>query len=372
MIGEPVLRQGRGPFPAFAMLVLLCGWMPSALAQGSLWDASSLSSSGGQFPNLQEKNGQEDTGTVRGLVLDHNGASIAGARVTLVAPVGVAPREAVTGDDGRFVFPSVSPGKFTLSVAAPGFAPQTRSGAVRPGEELELPTVSLPIATATEDARVVATRREVAEAQIEAQERQRVLGVIPNFFVSYVHDAVPLAPAQKFELAWKTTLDPTGFVITGAIAGVQQAQNDFKGYGQGAEGYAKRYGAAYGDFFIGTMIGSAILPSVLKQDPRYFYKGTGGTRARLLYAMANSVVCRGDNGRWQPNYSGIVGGLAAAGISNLYYPAASRNGAGLTFENALIGIGAGAAGNVIQEFFVRRLTPKLPPPIPAGATAKGE
>ena len=98
---------------------------------------------------------------------------------------------------------------------------------------------------------------------------------------------------------------------------------------------AKRYGAGYADIVTGTFIGSAILPSLLKQDPRYFYKGTGSTRSRILYAIANSVICKGDNGRWQANYSSILGSLAAGGISNLYYPAQDRNGAGLTFENAL-------------------------------------
>jgi hypothetical protein len=78
-----------------------------------------------------------------------------------------------------------------------------------------------------------------------------------------------------------------------------------------------------------------------------------------LYAVKSSVMCKGDNGRWQVNYSGIIGGLAAGGIANLYYPAKDRNGVGLTFENALIGIGATAAANVLQEFVVRKLTPHV-------------
>ena len=122
---------------------------------------------------------------------------------------------------------------------------------------------------------------------------------------------------------------------------------------------------SYADTVTGTFIGSAILPSLLKQDPRYFYKGTGSTRSRILYAIANSVICKGDNGHWQPNYSGILGSLAAGGISNLYYPAQDRDGAELTFENALIGIGNGAAANLLQEFLIRKLTPNLPHHDPA-------
>ncbi len=148
--------------------------------------------------------------------------------------------------------------------------------------------------------------------------------------------------------------------LIGVIAGIQQAQDDFSGYGQGAQGYGKRYGASYANFVSGTFIGSAILPSVLKQDPRYFYKGSGSKRSRILYAVADSVVCKGDNGHWQPNYSSILGNLAAGAISNLYYPAKDRDGVGLTFESGAIGIGATAAANVIQEFLIRKLTPNVP------------
>src|SRR5262249_18337367 len=155
---------------------------------------------------------------------------------------------------------------------------------------------------------------EIAEAQIKEEEKQRALGFIPNYYVSYVADAAPLVPRQKFELAWKTMVDPVSFGITAAVAGIQQAHNDFSGYGQVAEGYGKRYGAAYADFAPSTLLGSAVLPSLFKQDPRYFYKGSGSKRSRVLYALANSVICKGDNGRWQTNYSAILGGLAAGGI----------------------------------------------------------
>jgi hypothetical protein len=201
------------------------------------------------------------------------------------------------------------------------------------------------------------TNYELAEEQIKVEETQRVLGVIPNFYVAYQQDALPLSPKQKFELAWKTNVDPVTFAASGGFAGVQQAENGFSGYGQGAHGYAKRFGASYGDTVIGTMIGGYILPSLLKQDPRYFYKGTGSTGSRILYALANAVICKGDNGRWQPAYSGILGSLAAGGISNLYYPASSRNGAWLTFENTFIGTGGSAVANLFQEFLVRKLTP---------------
>jgi hypothetical protein len=209
------------------------------------------------------------------------------------------------------------------------------------------------------------TTEEIATEQIKAQEQQRLLGVIPNFYTSYLMNAAPMNPKQKFELAWKLVIDPSSFVIAGIIAGGQQANNSFPGYGQGAAGYARRIGAAYGDFFIGTYVSNAILPSILKQDPRYFYKGTGTTKSRILYAMKRSVMARGDNGRWQPDYSGILGSLAAGGISNLYYPEGSRHGFSTTLTNTLIGIGTGAGVNILQEFVFPKITPKLPKHDPA-------
>ncbi len=269
-------------------------------------------------------------------------------------------QEVVSGTDGQFSFPNIAPGPFQLIVTAEGFATQTFSGILGSGDNYIVPQTALVIAGDSAEVRVELSQTEVAEEEIKVEEKQRVLRVIPNFYVSYIPNAVPLTSKQKFKLAWKTTVDPFTFVLSGIIAGVEQAQNDFSGYGQGAQGYAKRYGAAYADGVTGTFIGSAILPSLLKQDPRYFYKGTGSKRSRILYAIANAVICKGDNGHWQANYSSILGGLAAGGISNLYYPAQNRNGAELTFETALIGTGASAAANLFQEFIVRKFTPKVP------------
>jgi hypothetical protein len=228
-------------------------------------------------------------------------------------------------------------------------------GSLQAGEQVEMPQISLP-AAATIDVDVVFSQREIAQEQIRDEEKQRVFGAIPNFYVSYVPNAAPLAARQKFELAWKQSVDPVNFVMTGIIAGAQQSQDTFGGYGQGAQGYSKRFGAAYADGAIGTMLGNAILPTVFKQDPRYFYKGRGSIAARALYAMANTVICKGDNGRWQPNYSNILGNFAAGGISNLYRPAADHEGAELTVEDGLIGLAAGAGANLFQEFLLKKIS----------------
>ena len=298
-------------------------------------------------------------GRISGRVVDPNGGASTGAAVKLTRADQTPDQETLSGDDGQFSFANVAPGSFHITVTSEGFAPQGFDGNLRSGEIYVVPQIVLTIATAVTEIRVVPSQIEVAEEQIKEQEKQRALGILPNFYVSYISNAAPLSPRQKFELAGKVIVDPVTFGLTAVIAGIQQSDDELGGYGQGAQGYAKRYGAAYADTVTGTLIGNAILPSLLKQDPRYFYKGTGSKRSRVLYAMANSVICKGDNGHWQPNYSGILGSLAAGGISNLYYPAHDR-GAGLTFENTLIGIGATAAANILQEFVIRKLTPNVP------------
>ena len=311
----------------------------------------------------------QSAGSIHGTVVDRTGAVVAGAHVTLLKQGQSLGQEAVSDNDGKFSFAEVAPGPFQLSIALTGFATQTSSGTLRPGEDYSVPVV-LAVATAVTEVQITMSRTEVAEAEIKDEEKQRVLGVLPNFYVTYDPAAAPLNRKQKFSLAWKATVDPVNFGLTGAVAGIEQATHAYDGYGQGAEGYARRYGAAYGNLVASTFIGSALLPSLLKQDPRYFYKGTGSKRSRLLYALANSVICKGDNGHWQANYSGILGGLAAGGISNLYYPASDRNDAALTFENALIGIGTSAAANVLQEFVIRKLTPHAPSYAPANPNGR--
>jgi Carboxypeptidase regulatory-like domain len=334
-----------------SLCVLLCG--SPALAQSQQTATETEASAAEQLPV------QQLPGSISGTVVDPRGGAIAGARVGLARDDQSTKEETLSGDDGQFSFSSVAPGPFQLTIAKEGFAAQAMSGILHPGETYNAQRIALALAPEKTEVQVVVPRVEIAEEQIKEEEKQRVLGFVPNFYVSYVPDAAPLTSKQKFELAWKTTLDPVTFVLTGAVAGVQQANNVFSGYGQGAQGYGKRYGADYADNVTSIFIGSAILPSLLKQDPRYFYKGSGSTRSRFLYAIANSVICKGDNGRWQANYSNVLGSLAAGGISNLYYPAKDRNGATLTFENAAIEVGASAAANLLQEFVIRKLTPNV-------------
>ena len=295
-------------------------------------------------------------GSITGTVLDQKGAAIAGAHVKLTRGDTSAAQEVVTGTDGQFSFAGVAPGPFHIEISAAGFTTQTSSGELHAGESYVAPPVQLAIAAYND--KMLVTPESLAEAQVKEEEKQRVLGFVPNFYVTYEQDAVPLYPKQKFELALHYMIDPITFGLVGATAGLEQLDGQYNGFGTGAEGYGKRYGAAYADTATSTLIGSAILPSVWKQDPRYFYKGTGSSGSRLRYAISRAVICKGDDGRWQLNYSYIVGDLASGGISNLYYPKNDR-GAGLVFENAAIGVAASAAENILQEFVVRKLTPGL-------------
>lgn len=353
-----VSRWGRAKRVRAYLLALLLLAALSTLAHAQsplLGSAEALPDA----PTSQQLADEPDTGTISGTVVDKDKAVIAKAKISLAlrkSGDGTDRRETLSDSNGYFAFTNVPAGSFELTISASGFAMQKTSGVLQAGQTFLVPEIQLVVATEV-NVQVTETQEQIAEEQIKVQETQRVLGVFPNYYVSYVPDAVPLNRRQKFQLAWKASINPYSVGIAAFFAGLEQANNSFSGYGQGAQGYAKRFGATYADSVAGTFIGGAILPSLLKQDPRYFYKGTGTRKSRILYAMAMAVVCKGDNGRWQPNYSNILGDLAAGGVSNLYYPASNRNGVGLTFENTAIGIGGSALSGIIQEFFLRRLTP---------------
>jgi hypothetical protein len=306
---------------------------------------------------LPDAHGQPSEGSIHGTVTDSSGNVIVGARVTLEADVSKVQHTLLTDGAGYFNFPDLEPGKLGVTITSKGFASWAGSEIVLPpGGTCELAQVALQIASVNTDVDVVFSQHDLAEEQMKAEEKQRVLGVFPNFYTSYVWKAAPLTSKQKFRLALRTSIDPAAFVVTGIAAGIEQWQNYFSGYGQGSQGYAKRFSAAYADGFVSTMIGAAILPSLLHQDPRYFYRGTGSIGSRALYAISTVVICKGDNGHWQPNYSNVLGNLASAGISNLYYPSTNRNGAQVTIDNALIGTAEGAISALIQEFVLRKIS----------------
>lgn len=210
--------------------------------------------------------------------------------------------------------------------------------------------VTLPDAPSQPAAMQSPSQQEQAEMQLNREEHQRILGVVPNFNTTDNQNAAPLSARQKFRLAFRSAVDPFTFVAVAADAGIGQAENDFPGYGKGAAGYGKRFGASYADSFDGTLWGNAIFPTLLHQDPRYFRKGRGSFTRRLLYAVSTTVWARNDNGTWGPNYANVAGSIVAGGISNLYYPASDR-GIGLTFQRAFTVTAEGALGAIGVEFW---------------------
>jgi hypothetical protein len=304
-----------------------------------------------------DANGQVER-TLGGVVTDRDGALIPGARVVLWGDVPENQRSTVTGTDGHFSFSGVPAGKFTLFVSADGMQGVSQQGSLNLDESLELPPVVLLMAAMNTSVEVSSlTQQEIAEKQLKVEETQRLVGLVPNFYVTYDWKAAPLTTKQKFKLAARSLVDPATFVIIGGFAGLEQATNSFSGYGQGAEGYGKRYGAGLADSSIGGMLGGAVLPTLFRQDPRYFYKGTGSVSSRVWYALSRAVIARGDNGKWQPAYAGVLGDFGSGAISNLYYPASNRNGAGLTIENGFIDVASDGLGNLLQEFVLKKISP---------------
>lgn len=193
-------------------------------------------------------------------------------------------------------------------------------------------------------------QKQLGAEQLKKQEQQRILGIMPAFNSVYQGVVPPLTPKQKFQLMFKSTTDLYVFGFAAFTAGIGQAQNSHADYGQGVEGYAKRFGANYVDTADGNFWGNAVLPIVLHQDPRYFRMGHGTFKHRLLYSMSTSVICKSDSGKWQPNYSNVLGNFIAGGISNLYYPSEDR-GVEQTVQSALTVTAEGMIGAALIEFW---------------------
>jgi Carboxypeptidase regulatory-like domain len=295
-------------------------------------------------------------GTIVGTVVDVNDDPVPGARVTLESPALGDPRAVASNDHGFFEFKDVEPASpYHVSISAEGFANWTSDEVLlKPGQYVILTVSKLLIATARTQVDVGYSAVEIAAQQLKVEEQQRIFGFIPNFLVQYDGNAAALTAKMKFHLAAKVAFDPVTLVGVGVFAAANQAGNT-PNYRQGAIGYGERYGAAFANGFTDIMIGGAILPSLLHQDPRYFYQGTGTNKSRALHALTSPFVSKGDNGQRQPNYSTMGGDLAAAALSNAYYPPSNR-GVGLFLSSFFIDTGQRAAANLVQEFILRRLT----------------
>jgi len=296
-----------------------------------------------------------NTGSVVGVVTDPQDALIPGAKIQVTADAGTL-RTDKTNEVGGFAIANLPTGMpIRVTVSAEGFGDWSSDPILlADGQVMDLKSIKL-IVSAVLSSVAAATPEEVAVQQVQFAERQRLFGILPNFYVSYDTRFVPLSPGLKVRLAVRTATDVATFVGVGVLAGINQASDVAPHYQQGALGYAKRYGAAYASTVTDIAFGSAIYPVIFKQDPRYFYQGTGSKKSRLLHAIASPFVAKGDNGRWQPNISSVGGDFTASAIRTFYYPKTDR-GVSLIFKTALQITGVREVNGLLQEFVWRKLT----------------
>ena len=298
-----------------------------------------------------------ETGHITGTVSDENDDTLSGATVVLEGSGLKDPRKVLSDDNGFFEFDQLDPGTYRVTITGKEFANWTSPDfTIHPGQYLILANTKLRVAEAMTTVNVLDSPEEVATEQVKIEEKQRIFGLIPNFYVVYDPNPVPLTTKLKFQLAVKSSTDVVTIFGIAVLAAMNQAGNT-PDYVQGWKGYGERFGAAAADSFSDIMIGGAILPSLLHQDPRYYYQGTGTNKSRAFHALSSPFVCKGDNGRLQPNYSSIGGDLGSAALSNAYYPASNR-GAQLVFENLFLSTGERMVSSIMQEFVLPRLTPK--------------
>lgn len=291
--------------------------------------------------------------TITGTVLDVNGGVVPGATVVLNGSEPDERRSTTTGDNGFFQLVNVRPDvDYRVTVSAPDFAEWSSDAiALTPGQYSLLTGIQLRLEVVQVTV-VAVTPEQTATEEVKAEEKQRVLGIIPNFYTVYDPHPAPLNARLKFQLAARALTDPvsvTGFMINAGIWQLAQ----YPDYHSNAQGFGQRVGATFAGAYTNVLVGDALLPSLLHQDPRYFYQGTGTTRSRVLHALSNPFIVHGDDGRREFNYSGFGGDLASGAIANAYYPSKDRGGA-LVIQSTLIGVGFRAANGLLQEFVLSR------------------
>jgi hypothetical protein len=300
---------------------------------------------------------QVATASVVGSVVDANGRQVGGARATLQNVGSQAVQVVIADDTGIFRFDTLVPSAWTLTISAPGFADWVAKPVTTvQGTATEVKNIVLHLQGMSTTVDVRLNQHEIAEEQLKDQEKQRLLGIVPNFYVSYVSNPAPLSAGQKLKLAARTMYDPAIFVGAGVRAGIQQARNTYPSLGEGPEGYGERFGIAYGSRASSFFLGRAVFPVLFRQDPRYFYQGTGTVKSRAFHAISSPFYCRSDRGPYQPCYSNVLGTIAAAELSNSFIPAADRNGARDVFTDALLNTLGSAGRALLQEFVFPKIT----------------
>src|SRR6516162_282627 len=346
--------RARLPAVLASALLLLCMVPTRAIAQQQIAvrETSGRSLPDAPLAETGPKNSAheislaDESASVAGTVLDISGAAVPGAEVSLSRQDGTELHTMVSGADGEFNFTKIHPGPYLVVVTAKGFAPfVSEEFTVAVEQAYEVTIVSLSVATTSIEV-MVRPIDLIAAEQIRAAEKQRLMGVIPNFYTSFISDAAPLTSKQKFSFATRGTFDPVAVIGALPVSG------------KGAAGYSKRYAAKFVDGRSSDFLTHAVFPSLFHQDPRYYYQGSGSVKSRLVHAVGSAFVTRNDIGRTVPNYSYLLGNMCSGALSNLYYPQANR-GVNLVFTNAAVGLAGRVGTNLLREFS-KRLTTNVP------------
>ncbi len=166
--------------------------------------------------------------------------------------------------------------------------------------------------------------QDIRRQQETGTSKDRLFYTLPNF-LTVETQVPPLTTKQKFAVVTRSSFDYVEIPWYALLSGISQAENSEPGYGQGAQGYGKRYGAAFADGTLESYMTGAVFPALLRQDPRYYQLGRGGFCSRTGYAVSRIFVTRSDSARKQINFSEIVGSGVAAVISTYsYHPQADR------------------------------------------------
>ena len=351
LIGVFVIKRSR----IGAICILLLPVVPvSMLAQTSDYSLFRHPS-----PPKQNETGSQglpgaELATILGTVTDINDQPVAGATVSLNGPNASDVRTVKTSELGFFELVDVAPGiSYRVTVSATGFDLwESPLLVLQPGQREHLDVDKLRIKELQTTVTVSPeTSNEIAIQQVKVEEKQRGLGIIPNFFAVYDSHPAPLTAKLKFDLAFRVLRDPFTLAGVAMIAGGGQAAGN-PAYVQGAKGYGERFGANYANQFTAIMVGGAILPSLLHQDPRYFYQGSGTKTSRALHAVSSLFITKGDNGKTEPNFSSLGGDLVSATISTSYYPEQNEEGR-TVLEGFAINTAVHVAVRLLQEFVFR-------------------
>lgn len=304
----------------------------------------------------QVSNTAAQPATLVGTVTDVRGDVVPDAAVVVESADGAEHHALTANDSGFFSQPDLHPGVvYHVSATASGFTEwKSQDVTLTPGQYYQLNGIQLNIAVAVTTVQAL-DPTVIAAQQVKMEEKQKVLGFVPNFYTTYEKNPVPLTPKLKFEIALHTEFNPITFLGSGFIAAVDQAA-DTPHYQQGWQGFGQRFGANYANGFTDILFGGAVLPSLLHQDPRYFYQGEGSTKSRLQHALTYAFVARGDNGKRQINYSSMGGFLISGALAETYYPEHDR-GVGLIGTTFAVDLAANMANGIIQEFILKKLTP---------------